>query len=292
MWRWGPKEEEAFARLNHALVSPLILGHPDFDLTFLMDVDAITAFLSQQARTNHNSLRWLRNVREPERQVAGWLKRLGEFDLEVIYRPGQKHQNRDALSRRVCKQYGLESSPAEVRVGAINLDAVNPIMQEQVSDPELWQVPEWIVRKAWPQAIPQGLWLQRDLVIPRQNIPEVLTASHNQYSGAHLGVAKTLVKLRQRYYWPQQREDVEDWCRACQTRRRAATLHFIGVRLLLEVAGGVCAVDLATALVNGIFCRYGALETLHSDQDRNFESELIKEVCQLFGVVPQPIPAV
>ncbi|KRY40457.1 PiggyBac transposable element-derived protein 3 [Trichinella spiralis] len=31
----------------------------------------------------------------------------------------------------------------------------------------------------------------------------------------------------------------------------------------------------ATALVNGIFCRYGAPETLHSDQGRNFESELV-----------------
>ncbi|KRZ13089.1 Retrovirus-related Pol polyprotein from transposon gypsy [Trichinella zimbabwensis] len=49
-WRW--KEEEAFARLKHALVSPLILGHPDFDRTFLVDVDAsedaIKAVLSQQ----------------------------------------------------------------------------------------------------------------------------------------------------------------------------------------------------------------------------------------------------
>ncbi|KRY40494.1 hypothetical protein T01_5451 [Trichinella spiralis] len=40
----------------------------------------------------------------------------------------------------------------------------------------------------------------------------------------------------------------------------------------------------ATALVNGVFCRYGAPETLHSDQGRIFESELVKEVCQLFGV--------
>ncbi|KRY40747.1 hypothetical protein T01_10250 [Trichinella spiralis] len=54
-------------------------------------------------------------------------------------------------------------------------------------------------------------------VIPRQRIPEILAAIHNQQSGAHLGLAKTLAKVRQRYYWPQQREDVEDWCRACQT---------------------------------------------------------------------------
>ncbi|KRY21315.1 RNA-directed DNA polymerase -like protein [Trichinella patagoniensis] len=44
------------------------------------------------------------------------------------------------------------------------------------------------------------------------------------------------------------------------------------------------APTVATALVNGIFCRYGVPETLYSDQGRNFESELVKEVCQLFGV--------
>ncbi|KRX64937.1 Gypsy retrotransposon integrase-like protein 1 [Trichinella sp. T9] len=300
--RLSSKEKEkgrkrSKARGDVALVSPLILGHPDFDLTSLPFALRGGAELLRDAEGDAGTSlayppdltvsRWLRNLREPERQVAGWLKRLGEFDFEVIYRLGQKHQYTDALSRRVCKQYGLESSPAEVRVGAINLDAVIPIRQEQESDPELWQVPEWIVRKAWPQAVPQGLWLQRDLVIPWRNIPEVLAASHNQYSGAHLGVAKTLVKLRQWNYWPQQREDVEDWCWACQTcaehasplkklRLLCSFNHSVKpsndvVRLLLEVAGGVCAVDLATALVNGIFCRYGALETLHSDQDRNFD---------------------
>ncbi|KRZ82656.1 Retrovirus-related Pol polyprotein from transposon 17.6 [Trichinella sp. T8] len=44
------------------------------------------------------------------------------------------------------------------------------------------------------------------------------------------------------------------------------------------------APTVATALVNGIFCRYGVPETLYSDQGRNFESELVKEVCQLFRV--------
>ncbi|KRZ55161.1 Pro-Pol polyprotein [Trichinella nativa] len=40
------------------------------------------------------------------------------------------------------------------------------------------------------------------------------------------------------------------------------------------------AITVATALVNDIFCRYGAPETLHSNQGRNFEAE----VCRLFGV--------
>ncbi|KRY06283.1 Retrovirus-related Pol polyprotein from transposon, partial [Trichinella patagoniensis] len=163
-------------------------------------------------------------------------------------------------------------------------------------------------------------------VIPRQRIPEILAAVHNRQSGAHLGVAKTLAKLRQRYYWPQQREDVEDWCRACQTCAARAVptkkpqapmqLQPVGYpfqRVGMDIVGPleetrngnryilvVCdyfskwpeafalpnaeARTVAAALVNGLFCRYGAPETLHSDQGRNFESELVKEVCQLFGV--------
>ncbi|KRX79180.1 Retrovirus-related Pol polyprotein from transposon [Trichinella sp. T6] len=53
------------------------------------------------ARTDHNELRWLRNFREPEGQVARWLERLAEYEFEVVHRPGQQHRNADALSRRV-----------------------------------------------------------------------------------------------------------------------------------------------------------------------------------------------
>ncbi|KRY37498.1 Pro-Pol polyprotein [Trichinella spiralis] len=48
------------------------------------------------------------------------------------------------------------------------------------------------------------------------------------------------------------------------------------------------AITVATVLVNGIFCRYGAPETLHSDQGRNFEAEVIREVCRLFSVAYHP----
>ncbi|KRX22547.1 Retrovirus-related Pol polyprotein from transposon, partial [Trichinella nelsoni] len=409
-WRWGPKEEEAFARLKDALVSPPILCHPDFDRTFLVDVDAsedaIGAVLSQQgdkgppgvvayasrslsraersycatrremlalvwathhfrpylygrkftARTDHNSLKWLRNFREPEGQVARWLEKLAEFDFEVVHRPGKKHQNADALSRRACRQCGSCDDPPNVHVAAMALESPSLVERWQKEDAECMQVREWIEKETWPQLAPEGslwmksLWSQRDRivlqegticrtweipdtgdsrllpVIPRRNIPEILKTIHNQPTGGHLGVAKTLAKVRQRYYWPQQREDVEDWCRACQTcaaraiptRKLQAPMQLQPVshpfqRVAMDLVGPleetqsgnryilvVCdyfskwpeafplpnaeARTVATALVNGVFCRYGAPETLHSDQGRNFESELVKEVCQLFGV--------
>jgi transposase InsO family protein len=44
------------------------------------------------------------------------------------------------------------------------------------------------------------------------------------------------------------------------------------------------AVTVARALVEGMFCRFGAPMELHSDQGRNFESNVFAEVCRLFGV--------
>jgi len=39
-----------------------------------------------KARTDHNSLRWLKNFREPEGQVARWLEILAEFDFDILHR--------------------------------------------------------------------------------------------------------------------------------------------------------------------------------------------------------------
>ena len=51
-------------------------------------------------RTDHNSLAWLQNFRNPEGQLARWLERLEEYSFTIQHRPGQRHLNADALSRR------------------------------------------------------------------------------------------------------------------------------------------------------------------------------------------------
>nr|XP_061825306.1 uncharacterized protein LOC133612154 [Nerophis lumbriciformis] len=55
-------------------------------------------------RTDHSSLRWLTRMKEPEGQLARWLERLGEYNFEIVHRPGQLHGNADSLSRRPCRQ--------------------------------------------------------------------------------------------------------------------------------------------------------------------------------------------
>jgi transposase InsO family protein len=59
-------------------------------------------------RSDHASLRWLCRRQEPSAQVARWLEILAEFQYQLEHRPGNKHGNADALSRREecdkCKQ--------------------------------------------------------------------------------------------------------------------------------------------------------------------------------------------
>ena len=53
--------------------------------------------------TNHWSLTWLRNFKESQGLLAGWLERLQELDFEVVHWCGTAHHNADSLSRSPCR---------------------------------------------------------------------------------------------------------------------------------------------------------------------------------------------
>ena len=57
---------------------------------------------SVKIRTDHKSLNWLMSFKYPEGQLARWLELLGNYDLNIEYRPGKDHGNSDGLSRRPC----------------------------------------------------------------------------------------------------------------------------------------------------------------------------------------------
>ncbi|GBM51656.1 Retrovirus-related Pol polyprotein from transposon 297 [Araneus ventricosus] len=68
-------------------------------------------------RTDHASLRWLLNFKEPEGQIARWIQRLQEYDFEIQHRKGTSHGNADALSRRPCKESCKQCTNAEKKFG-------------------------------------------------------------------------------------------------------------------------------------------------------------------------------
>ena len=50
-------------------------------------------------RTDHEALRWVRNLADSSSRLARWCLRSAEYDFEVQYRPGVKHQLADGVSR-------------------------------------------------------------------------------------------------------------------------------------------------------------------------------------------------
>ncbi len=61
--------------------------------------------------TDHASLTWLRNFREPKGMVARWITRLQPFDFAIVHRPGKHHSHADGLSRRTSRPCKRETCP-------------------------------------------------------------------------------------------------------------------------------------------------------------------------------------
>ena len=57
-------------------------------------------------RSDHGSLRWLMNFKDPQGQLSRWLQVISEYDLTIVHRPGRSQRNADSLSRRPCPQCG------------------------------------------------------------------------------------------------------------------------------------------------------------------------------------------
>ena len=315
------------------------------------------------ARTDHAALRWLTNFKEPTGQVARWLEKLAEFDFKVQARPGKRHGNADGLSRRPPEPDSelpvVSTVTNDDSFSWCSMRTTAELRSEQVADPTVDRVLVWRERRTEPPLqielqgtgpavrklcshwdaleVRDGVLYRRWedekgavtrflLVVAKSLVPEVLSALHYGPSAGHLGVTKTLGKVRERFYWLGQREDVEDWlqhCVKCSTSKaakagpRAPLVSCVPgyplERVAIDILGPLPETEnhnkyimvvadyftkwtesytlpnqeartVAQKLVDEFICRFGAPERIHTDQGRNFESALFKEMCALLGV--------
>jgi hypothetical protein len=64
---------------------------------------------------------------------------------------------------------------------------------------------------------PMGYLKTSQMILLRSRVSDVLTELYGGPSGGHLGVNKILDKNLQKYFWLQARNNVEEWCRQCDT---------------------------------------------------------------------------
>lgn len=179
--------------------------------------------------TDHLSLKWLQSIQSPTGRIARWSIYLQQFDFVVKYRKGKLNKVADALSR-----YPL---PNENEDNDEDLDETifiigdheqcqwyKNLLQATLTNPDRY--PEFTVRdgilfrhmhhslnftdreKTWKLCVPQPL---------RE---KVLLENHDAPTAGHLGIAKTIARISENYYWPGMNGDIASYVRQCVSCQR------------------------------------------------------------------------
>ena len=159
------------------------------------------------------------------------------------------------------------------------------------------------------------------LVLPQDYCCLAMKGLHDDID--HMGREKTLDLVRDRYYWPRMATEVEEWVRKCVRCKVSKTvaakaplvniittqpLELVSIDYLkLKMSQGgyenVFAITdhfrgdaqaiptrnqraraRAEMFINHFVVHYGLPKRIHTDQGRNFQSTLIKEICTVLGL--------
>lgn len=150
--------------------------------------------------------------------------------------------------------------------------------------------------------------VRQQLLLPQQFRETVLQSLHNQ--SGHLGFDKTYGPVRERFYWPCMKTQVEKYCKHCPRCIQRKTLPKRGAELshlksegpmdlicmfFLKIepdSRNICNVlvvtDHYTRCAQAIATKDQKASTVskrvHSDQGKDFESRLIHELLSTLGI--------
>ena len=140
-------------------------------------------------------------------------------------------------------------------------------------------------------------------VIPSNLRNDILHELHTRETAGHLGVNKTLERVKERFYWPGCTKDVKDWCRACDlcasrerpTRTPRAPLRTYNVgapleRVALDILGPLPDSDRGNkyVLIIGVyFSKWTEAYAIPNQEATTVARVLVEEFVARFGIPRQ-----
>uniref|UniRef100_A0A669CU45 Gypsy retrotransposon integrase-like protein 1 n=1 Tax=Oreochromis niloticus TaxID=8128 RepID=A0A669CU45_ORENI len=84
--------------------------------------------------------------------------------------------------------------------------------------PRVYSVEDDVLMRTWypPAAGDLGWNVSKQVLVPLQYRPKVLSLAHDNFSG-HLGIRKTYHRILRHFFWPGLKNDVAKYCRSCHT---------------------------------------------------------------------------
>lgn len=256
--------------------------------------------------TDHYSLLWLNNLKDPQGRLARWALRLQPYDMELIHRKGQENVVPDMLSRTtpVEDKETLECAvvvPVEVKDKWYTKMLTNVNSQGQ-------KYPQWRVfdHQLFKQVrddkvLDDDERLTWKLVLPKDVRALALQECHDEMTAGHQGVFKTYKRLQQRYYWPKLRKDVATYvsrCKVCQAVKydQKSPAGFMGERRGVDEPWKMISSDLMgpfprssngfkyLLVVTDSFTKFCMLKPLRAATSKAVAKYLEEDIFLVYGV--------
>ena len=189
--------------------------------------------ISVGVQTDSNVLRWLTQKKEVNGKFARWIMALQEYSFDIRHIRGKSNVTADALFRAPV---GLPEAtcPTERIIAVLQSSGYSSHELElfQHGDDEIhkkmsavqgFATEEEKVKCQEKFKLYRGVLYKRNfrsgrpymLVVPSNLRCDILDSCHDDPTGGHLGVEKTLAKLSQRYWWFGVSKSLEVYVRSC-----------------------------------------------------------------------------
>jgi len=183
--------------------------------------------------TDHSNLLYWKEPRKISRRIAREFQELQEYNFVLKHVAGHKNARADALSRRPDYDTGEEDNdnmvvlPPEVFINLASDEPVEEIDTRSKINMSNLENEETIRRWANTYQLHQenNTWWKEDALVVAgdKNLKRgVISMFHDPPYRGHPGIGNTIVLLKQSYWWPNLKKDVEEYvkgCAACQANK-------------------------------------------------------------------------
>lgn len=158
--------------------------------------------------TDHESLKYLKGQGKLNKRHARWIEFIESFPFVVQYKQGKDNVVADALSRR----HALFSILSTKFLGFEHLKELYAF------DNDFAELIAACASKPYENYFVQDGFLFKGnrLCIPKGSFRTLLVKEvHEGGLMGHFGIAKTMEMLKEHFFWPKLRRDVESFCNSC-----------------------------------------------------------------------------
>jgi len=181
-----------------------------------------------QVITDHKNLLYFKEPQNLNQRQIRWGLFLSKFDFRISFRPGEKGGKPDALSRRPDYKISYNNINSRSSILTNNnfccttIENINKLIQAQKNDKYCRNIYSKIKENSQTKSslfsIIEGiLHFQKRIIVPPTLKANILKSFHDTPTNGHQGFEKTLEKLKRFYWWPNMRNDVDNYIRSCDT---------------------------------------------------------------------------